>query len=473
MKFIVKNFGPIDIFEYDLNKDLIITFGSNNIGKSYSMSALYLFLKPVIKLSKLLKVRSGRLFNSGFDFRILSVDIKELKLSKIKVVDISDNINRLSIGYLNEILSSEWESSFVNTYGQLSNLSNSLNGSKKANVNLVGVDFSIGVEINDNIEICEYLTKRCYKAKLTEKVKSIRRNDTTHLQFDLSKLSDSNVLLADIVMENVMFFLNEIHREVRDMYFLPASRSGIYSGMSAFSQIVAQLSKNRSILSRGIELPGLSEPVADYFLSLSEIGTNRASIRREDVEEYKSPRSISKDVEKEILGGIVEFDKDLGQIIYRPKGLDRKFEMNNVSSMVSEISPVVAYLKYLIRSNIEPNSSKAILFIEEPEAHLHPEVQVKLIEILSQVIDSNIKLIMTSHSNYIFNKLNNLVMSENIDYKRYEPIHLQNGEKGSVGKFMEIDELGVYDSNFIRVTEEIFDEREEIIFEINERSNDD
>lgn len=45
MKFIIQNFGPIKRFEYDLNKDMIVTYGNNNIGKSYAMQVVYLLLK--------------------------------------------------------------------------------------------------------------------------------------------------------------------------------------------------------------------------------------------------------------------------------------------------------------------------------------------------------------------------------------------------------------------------------------------
>ena len=41
--------------------------------------------------------------------------------------------------------------------------------------------------------------------------------------------------------------------------------------MGAFSSIVAELSKNKAMLTRKIELPGISEPISDYFLMLSNI----------------------------------------------------------------------------------------------------------------------------------------------------------------------------------------------------------
>ena len=48
MKITLKDFGPISHFEFDLEKDLHVIFGKNNIGKSYAITAVYLILKNLI-----------------------------------------------------------------------------------------------------------------------------------------------------------------------------------------------------------------------------------------------------------------------------------------------------------------------------------------------------------------------------------------------------------------------------------------
>lgn len=49
MKAIIENWGPIQKCEYDLDKYIIVTYGENNIGKSYAMQAVYLLLKYLIQ----------------------------------------------------------------------------------------------------------------------------------------------------------------------------------------------------------------------------------------------------------------------------------------------------------------------------------------------------------------------------------------------------------------------------------------
>ena len=48
MKIEIVNFGPINRCEYDLSKSLIVTYGENNIGKSYAMQVIYLLLKKIM-----------------------------------------------------------------------------------------------------------------------------------------------------------------------------------------------------------------------------------------------------------------------------------------------------------------------------------------------------------------------------------------------------------------------------------------
>lgn len=50
MKIKITDFGPIKEFEFDLSKKLIVTYGDNNIGKSYAMQVAYLLLKAFMNI---------------------------------------------------------------------------------------------------------------------------------------------------------------------------------------------------------------------------------------------------------------------------------------------------------------------------------------------------------------------------------------------------------------------------------------
>ncbi|TOR22300.1 hypothetical protein CGG78_24245, partial [Vibrio parahaemolyticus] len=215
----------------------------------------------------------------------------------------------------------------------------------------------------------------------------------------------------------VIGFINGFSSIINSVHYLPASRSGLYQALSAFGQIIAELSKNRSFLSKKIELPGISEPVSDYFIRLSDIRVQKKSF------EDKEINKIAKEIEEKILKGRVEFNSQTKQLMFYPIETNLKLELSSTSSMVSELAPIVSYLRYVLTENAKRTRRRVnskvrpacnLIMIEEPEAHLHPEIQLLLTEIFSKLVNQNVKLVITSHSNYIFNKVNNLIMSDTL-----------------------------------------------------------
>ncbi len=113
-------------------------------------------------------------------------------------------------------------------------------------------------------------------------------------------------LLGSIIVPLYGGFRQEIVSSISNVYFLPASRSGLYQALSTFSAVIAELSKSRNFLTHKIELPNISEPVSDYFLYLSNISNQSSS-------KYKN---IIEEIEKNILRGKVLFNKDNRKIVF-------------------------------------------------------------------------------------------------------------------------------------------------------------
>ena len=90
----------------------------------------------------------------------------------------------------------------------------------------------------------------------------------------------------------------------------------------------------------------------------------------------------------------------------------------NSSSMVSELAPVVLYLRHIVR----PGDT---LIIEEPEAHLHPTAQVEFTRLLAAIVKGGIRVIMTTHSEWVLWELANLVRMSEL------PLELRNGLDGA------------------------------------------
>ncbi|MBP5681682.1 MAG: ATP-binding protein, partial [Bacteroidales bacterium] len=73
------------------------------------------------------------------------------------------------------------------------------------------------------------------------------------------------------------------------------------------------------------------------------------------------------------------------------------------SSIVKTMSSLVLYLKYIVKKG-------DTLIIDEPEMNLHPDNQILLARIFAQMVNMGIKLVISTHSDYIIREFNNLIM---------------------------------------------------------------
>jgi len=254
-------------------------------------------------------------------------------------------------------------------------------------------------------------------------------------------------------------YLGKAKRET-SLFFFPASRTGLYQGLNAFSQIMVELSKSRRFVTKKFELPSISEPVSDYFLGLSNIQPRKPK-------KNHAISNIVNEIEQTIIKGEVMFDDTTKKIFYKPQHGDLVLDISFASSMVSELSPIVCYLKYVVAFL----DSKSVIFIEEPEAHLHPETQVQLMEIFAKLVNANVKIIMTSHSDYMFNKMNNLILEEKIDIAFTQAIVFKETPAGSIAKEIPTDSLGIDDENFLEIAETLFNEKLELVENLSDRAS--
>ena len=181
-------------------------------------------------------------------------------------------------------------------------------------------------------------------------------------------------------------------------YYLPADRAGV---MHAHRVVVRSLiaRASRAGLRREVPLPALSGVLGDFLEQLVDMADVPSRFRR-------SSNGLSTHLEETMLRGSVLLEQretDYPSFVYRPQDWKRDLPLMNASSMVSEMAPVVLYLRYIV----EPGD---LLIIEEPESHLHPEMQVAFTRQLASVVKSGIRVIITTHSEWVLEELANLVL---------------------------------------------------------------
>ena len=234
-------------------------------------------------------------------------------------------------------------------------------------------------------------------------------------------------------------------------YYLPADRTGV---MHAHSVVVNALIGNapHAGLHPPNRTPILSGVLADFLSQLIEIDKTWPPSG------VRLPPDLGKPIEDTVLRGSIHLNRshsiDYPNFSYRPKGWKNALALHHASSMVSELAPVVLYLRHLIeRDNV--------LIIEEPESHLHPGMQVELTRQLAKLVDAGIRIIVTTHSEWLLEELANLVKRSELSKEKrdgkgmlrpdqvgawlFEP---KNRPKGSVIREISLDESGTFPSGF-------------------------
>ncbi len=468
MKITLKNFGPIAHFEFDVDKDMHVIFGKNNIGKSYAITAVYLILKNLLEYLPSIYDAQNHKYNATYTKAHGEIPLL-VSENDGKEINVTHRIEEVILAYFYTMLKGI-ENSFKNSFPPIASLSNT-KAKELLKIEINFSSFNIVIRNNESQLFLESvsLSQKVLAANSPEFLsKEVNQENAFFFFTKENSLHDLQSTIDHFLHNSRKEFLTKIS----NVHFLPTSRSGLYQALGSLSSIIVELSKSRNFLRNKLEIPNLSEPVSDYFLSLGNINVS---------ENHSFNEAISV-LENEILKGTVLFNNETKRIMFKSNEMAEELEMGFSSSMVSEIAPIVAYLKYIVNNNIivyspffagidyfgtSPNCS--LLFIEEPEAHLHPEVQVKLMELFALLAGNRVKIVMTSHSNYMFNKLSNLLLEGKVNAERVASYLMRATDVGSATDMlaMKAEADGMNDDNFADTSEMLYEERLKIYDQLN------
>lgn len=249
-------------------------------------------------------------------------------------------------------------------------------------------------------------------------------------------------------------------------YYLPADRTGI---MHAHKAVVSAVLGNAVMagIRQVRNMPLLSGIIADFLEKLITI--DDPSLRRRNTDWHKDILEICEEIENDILNGSVKTERsettNYPQFSYRRSGWPETLPLNNASSMVSELAPVLLYLRHQV-------SPGDVLIIEEPESHLHPSIQVQFTRQLAAMVNAGIRIIITTHSEWVLEELANLVRLSSLPRSDRDKIPggevalhpdkvgawlFQQGSlpSGSTVSQIDLDESGLYPTGFDEVAAEL------------------
>lgn len=197
--------------------------------------------------------------------------------------------------------------------------------------------------------------------------------------------------------------------------YLPAPRmGGILSYRAIAGGLVQQAARANA---EPTSVPTLNGVMSDFLQQL--IVMDYGSVRDKDV------CSIAQAIEKKILHGTIEVkfsNVQFPQFFYKFNG--QEIPLLRSSSMVSELAPVVLFLKHKV-------SKGDLLIIEEPEAHLHPAAQVQMAEVIVRLIRAGVRVMVTTHSTDFLDALSNYVRKGQLKNRKNGELVLDESELGA------------------------------------------
>lgn len=126
--------------------------------------------------------------------------------------------------------------------------------------------------------------------------------------------------------------------------------------------------------------------------------------------------ALVREIEESILQGKVNLSPENSEITFVLSS-GQKMEVNFLSSTISELIPLVTFLK---RGFI---NDETLCVIEEPEAHLSFENQRRIARIIVRMIQEGIKVLITTHSDFLIYELNNLMIAHSlIPYRNHDEV---------------------------------------------------
>jgi len=158
------------------------------------------------------------------------------------------------------------------------------------------------------------------------------------------------------------------------------------SDINVSSKLLTRLQRN---------VNGYSKSVTDHIDFVAELfSTNKNTNFYDAVIEF----------EKEVIDGHIAVSEQ-GEIKFITEGLE--LGTNSMSSTVKSLSSLMYYLKYKAKKG-------DFILIDEPELNLHQDNQVKLAKFLAKLTNMGIKILISTHSDYMIRVFNDLIMLNHI-----------------------------------------------------------
>ena len=389
MKFHFKNIGPINEAELELG-DLTIVAGQNNTGKTYLAYTLYGLSKWVTK-----SYIGGYLLDEAID-RALSIKMKDVATRLIedglyKRKPSRDDLNEDRQAVASMLGRTFSESGIAEVFSSPQDEFEQASVEVSFESEFPSTPYREGLRYPNGVVLIEY--------------------EDENLTFSIKRPGKSHSHERMFIEETVLScYTNFLLMEFPNPFILSAERFGIslfYKELDFTKNRLVEMLQKMSDEKTGDRFSPYifidknasryALPIKDnidYTRDIPNIIRRRSALENGDL--YKSV--------KKIMGGFYKSDKNDIRFVSIKRGEERfDIPLYMASSSARGLSDLYFYLRHQVKSN-------QLLIIDEPESHLDTQNQIMLARMLSQFVGSGIKVLITTHSDYILKEINNLIM---------------------------------------------------------------
>ena len=398
MKFGIKNIGPIKDCSIALNK-LTVLCGENNTGKTYYTYSLCAFLEYL---------RNTNPYTFSHEERVGFLETGKLIVSVKRLVESYSSI--FSSGYMKQFPSY---------------LAKSLAIEDAATSSCI-VEATSEIGIHDSIKAFIEAESSKFEMIHASGNKLVVSHDKGSDDIICSYVPTENMggaspqlyPLEDSVFRHVEWmFLMLIRRHLPRCFCITSERNGVYmfgSELRFFNSILANASikdfAKYQTLRKRFDFRGYPLPVRqeiDVLLRLDEIQRTRSIFSEEDSLVIKCLNNL--------VGGTYDVDKSGISFTETSRNVGKggeigKIGLNRCSSSVRSLIELDYYVRHIARLS-------DILIIDEPELDLHPMLQRKFARFITTLVNSGVRVFLTTHSDYLIREINLLVCAWSDDEK--------------------------------------------------------
>ena len=402
MKFIFKNLGPIHEAELELG-DLTILAGRNNTGKTYVAYTLYGFLKWWLHLPQ---------FPEFFD------ELSKESLSSDDLVRVP-NMERL-VRTVKEKGQAKWPID-----------REELSRVQKAFMQKIARDFSAGSlprvfsALPEDFEDASFrvVIEETFPKDVPSRTFRLHTgNEFTTNEFTIAYSGDEILYLrrskastADIRNIDVeafaaflsLWFLRFLFPDLPDPFILPAERFDT-------SLFYRELDFTKNRLVELLQEVGKDRDSSLPFQVISKITSRYALPIRDNIDYIRDIPYLQKHQSKLYDSKIFNDIRDMMGGFYRSSGDEIRFKskarkdgfdipLHLASSSARGLSDLYFFLRHVAQKG-------QLLIIDEPESHLDTANQIQFARLLAHAVNTGLKVLITTHSDYIVKEVNNLLM---------------------------------------------------------------